>query len=607
MDGWFRTWWQGRRGLRLGVQCVLACLSLLGASAAAQPSGEPVPGGRAVAVANRAENVAIVTIRGPIDAYTARSVARRIRAAEAAGADALVFELDTPGGELKSCLEICNAIKGTTVPLTVAWINPDAYSAGAIIALACRQIVVSDPATMGDALPIVGSPLGTFQGFNSLPEHERQKVMSPLVAEVVNSARRNGYDEMLVQAIVSRGVELWLVRDTATGALLAISAEEYALLFDRAPERSSPRLPSAAAGVEGPVGPRLGPGGVEGEPLRPPPLVREDDFFRPASESLAGIAERVNEELTERTTRPVIRASDRGRYELVMYLTDGAGPVVMKSEDMRALGLASAVVRGDDQLRAYFGASNVRRLDETWSEGLARFMSSWQVRFLLVVVFLIALFVEMTHPGATIPGVISVLALVALVAPSMIVGMASWWGIAAIVCGVALLAVELFVVPGFGAFGFGGILLLFGGLLGVIMPGGDRLFPGEPGAKGGAFYGAAMLLAAVVTSGVLIYFLTKHLGSLPVVNRLVLKDEPVGGTLAAMLSENEHPLMGLQGRAMTDLRPAGRAEIDGRMIDVVSELGYIPAGTTVRVVTATQIRIGVEAVSEPRSEGSGAA
>ncbi len=572
--------------------------------ARAQPGGissPTVPGvqsasGPAVAVSNQADNVAIIVIRGEIDSYTARSVLRRIKAAEEAGADAIVFEMDTPGGELKAALEICNAIKATTVPLTVAWIHPDAYSAGAIISLACKRIVTGDPATMGDALPILMG-MGTFQAFNELPEHERQKVMSPLVAEVVNSARRNGYDEMLVQAIVSRGVELWLVRDVRSGRLLCVTEAEHQLLFAGEPTRSGALLPSATAGTTG-LPTDVGSAGQGMQPERPPPLVRSEDYFQPAGESLESLADAVNDELTERTSRPVLTAGDRGNYELVMYVTDGAGPIVMKAEDLRTLGVATATVKSEGDIRSYFGATHVAWMQESWSESMARFMVSWPVRFVLVVVFLIAIFVEMTHPGATVPGFIALVALAGLIAPSMIVGMASWWEVAAILGGVLMLALELFVVPGFGVFGFAGIVLLFGGLLGVIIPSGDRLFPGEAGTGQSALFSAAMLLAAIVTSGVAIYFITKHLGSLPIIDKLVLQDESGGGTLAAM-APGVHPLMGTAGVAITDLRPAGRAEIEGRLVDVVAEIGYIPAGTRVRVVSASAMRVGVEVDSDP--------
>lgn len=57
------------------------------------------------------QNIAIITIREPIDRYTSMSFKRRLAKAEAAGADCVVVELDTPGGELGAVLEICELIE----------------------------------------------------------------------------------------------------------------------------------------------------------------------------------------------------------------------------------------------------------------------------------------------------------------------------------------------------------------------------------------------------------------------------------------------------------------------------------------------------------------
>ena len=156
---------------------------MLGSAAIAQPDTTPTTAptpsvASAVPAARQSQNVAVLTIEGPINAMTARAIERRLRAAEDAGADAVVIELDTPGGEVGAVLEICNTIKSSSIPNTVAWIRPDAYSGGAIIALACREIVASDPASMGDALPIQIGP----GGLQALPEAERQKILDALSA-----------------------------------------------------------------------------------------------------------------------------------------------------------------------------------------------------------------------------------------------------------------------------------------------------------------------------------------------------------------------------------------------------------------------------------------
>ncbi len=194
----------------------------------------------AVPASRKAKDIAVITIREEITSVTADSVRRRITLAEKAGADAIVFDIDTPGGDLYAALAICKLIKNCPIKNTVAWINTRAYSAGAIIALACKEIVNTSSSDFGDALPIAVDPLGQLK---TLGKAERQKITAPMIAEVVDSARRNGYDEYLVQGLVSLGVELWLVENIQTKPITSrpISAPPPAI-------SSSRRLRPARAG-----------------------------------------------------------------------------------------------------------------------------------------------------------------------------------------------------------------------------------------------------------------------------------------------------------------------------------------------------------------------
>lgn len=540
----------------------------------------------AVPAARQATNIAIVTIRGPIDAVTARSTLRRIRQAESAGADAIVIELDTPGGELGAALEIADAIKGSGIDNTVAWINRKAYSAGAVIAIACREIVVNDPIAFGDAIPIQVTWFGQLV---PLPEAERQKLLVPLIAEVVDSARRNGYDQKLVQGMVTLGVELWLVEQVETGQRLFIDREEYMTLFGGAPPHIEPTLPRAAGAGErrvedGRRAPaRAPPGGSNGasdDPTR----------FVPAAPELAGLTEEVTMHLEEASSRPVLTSADRGRYRLIEYVTDGTAPVLIRSaDDCRRYGLASAVVRDDVELRAFFGGQHVRRLEQNWSERAVRVLLHPVVRGVLIVVFVVGLFLEMSSPGLAAPGLAAGVSLVLFLAPSFLVGLANWWEIAAIVVGTGLLFVELFLLPGFGVFGVVGMVVLLGGLIGTFAGDSGGMFPDSPRERHDLLYGAVTVLLALASSGVAIWLLTRHLGSLPVLGRLVLQpraEEPSAGDalLAAMGAGADTIGPGAVGRTITPLRPIGQAEFGDRIVDVASALGYIPAGREIRVV-----------------------
>lgn len=569
-------------------------------STAAQP-GAPagltrapvaVPAGRA------AQNVAVITIHGPIDKWTAFGVEERIKRAVADGADALVFDINTPGGEMKACLDICTAIKSCPISNTVAWINPEAYSAGSIIAISCREIVVNDPCSFGDALPIAVDPMF---GLQELPEAEREKLLGPLLAEVVDSARRNGYDEMLVQGLVRRGVELWLVENTKTGRRLFVTEDQYKLAVGHEPTRGTPGVPSVtgqAGGGGAPVG-KTPPDAVGTMPVS-----ESQNAYQPAaprtSRDLAREVDAALEVKGSHTQRPDLRAPDQaGQYREVEYVSDGHGLILLKADKMMAYGVASAVVHNDAELRAFFGAPSMARINPSWSVGLVRFLTHPICRGVLLVVFLLALFIEMTHPGVILPGAIAATCLVALVLPPVLVDLATWWAVAAIVLGILSLAVELFLIPGFGVFGVLGIVLLFGGLLGIFVGGPSGLFPSTVRGRNDLAFGAATMLISTVTALILMYFVAKHLPTLPVVGRLVLEarhgqasDEE--GLLAAMGDPEAIIAVGTVGRTLTPLRPAGRAQFGDRIVDVVTDMGFIDSGEAVRVASADRFRVVVE-------------
>jgi len=581
--------------LSLSLSAVAAGRQAGGAEAQGGPSGPPatapgVPAGR------QADNVAVITIKGEIDRWTAVSVRRRMDRAVESGADAVVFEIDTPGGAVGAMLDITNLIKNSPISNTVAWVHTKAFSAGAFIALACDEIVVSQSATMGDAAPIAIGPTGLM----SLPETERQKLLAPLLTEMVDSARRNGYDEKLVQAFVMLGVELWLVEHTETGERLFIDEREYRLLFEGEP-LNAPRMPSGSSGGDEPVA--TGPAGP------PAPGAGNPQDFQPVAPVIdSETADSISQDLRDLgavSDRPIITSADKGEWRLIEHVTDGTTLLTLTTPDLLRYGFAEEVVTNDEELKAFFGASNLARLDPTWSEGLARFLSLMPVQGLLIVVFLLGLFLEMSAPGVGLPGGIALAALVGLLAPQFVAGAAAWWGVLAIVAGIAFVGLELFVIPGFGVFGVFGLIALFAGLLGLVI-GPGSLFPDSAAEQQDLIYGATTVLLALFTTFIGMYFITKHYRSLPVLNRLVLANEPRPsddegeGMLVAMGEAPAIATPGEQGVAITTLRPSGTAEFGERLVDVVSGIGMIDQGTRVRVATVRGNRVVVEPMEDPK-------
>ncbi|MFG0291558.1 MAG: hypothetical protein ACF8MJ_00225, partial [Phycisphaerales bacterium JB050] len=451
-------------------------LMSLGAIGQEQPAGgsPDAPSGPApVPAVRQADNLAVITIEGGIDGVTLRSVQRRIKLAEEAGADAIVIELNTPGGEVPAVTEITTALKGTNLH-TIAWVNPQAYSGGAIIALACDEIVVSSNATMGDA-GIIQIGMGKQGiGMQKIPANERAKITAPLIADLVDSARRNGHDEVLVQAFSTLGVETWQVRNKQTGRYYFLTDREYKALFKQAPPRTSE--PYMASGGEINLqesGERIykDDGNPRGESL--------DAGYTPGSNQITpGMISATNLALnakgTPGSTRPNFANENPDDYEYVRYATDGNSFLTLTTPGLKEFGFAKAEINTDEELRQFTGTppDQMVRLNQTWSESVVQFLTQGPrgmlIRGVLVVLFLLCMFIELSMPGAGVFGVIALVALGGLVIPPMMINASGWWPAVAVVGGVLLLGIEIFILPGTGVAGISGLLLVLGGLIGTF-------------------------------------------------------------------------------------------------------------------------------------------
>ena len=565
--------------LLLGLACSVG--SSIASTTQPASTGSSVPA--AVPAFRQANSVAILTVDGMIDTVTLWSLERRMQRARQAGADAVVIEINTFGGEMTSTLDICNLLKdrSDTPANVVAWINPNAYSAGAIMALACREIVVSPGATFGDAAPVALGPMG----LQSLGPTERAKLLAPLQKELIDSARRNHYDENLVRAFVELGHELWMIEHISTGERVFVDREEYKAVFGHdPPQQLTSHAPVAPTSYPQPLRPWINqtiPRAEKTRSLSPEDLQRESEF-----------------EQMLPPVRATLTQADRGVWKLVAQVTDANSLLTIGPDEAVYYGIATAVVANESELKNYFGAQSIARYDQTWSENLVRFLISWPVKIVLIVVFLVCLFIEMAMPGFGVFGTASIVALLILLGAPALVGLAQWWDILLVVIGLLLIAAELFLLPGMGFAGVAGVLCLLVGIVGTFVS--DDL--STVAGQNEMWTGLATTLTSMFLAGIVIWFISRQIHSLPVLNHLILKTELKGaaaGSAEASLLEamGTAPQMlktGDVGMAETDLRPAGRAAFNGRLVDVQSSGTYIERGTKVRVISVDGYVIEVE-------------
>ena len=210
------------------------------------------------------------------------------------------------------------------------------------------------------------------------------------------------------------------------------------------------------------------------------------------------------------------------------------------------------------------------------------FLSSSIIQGLLIMLIIGGIYFELQTPGVGFPLAAAVTAAVLYFAPLYIDGLAANWEILLFIVGLILVGVEIFVTPGFGFVGIGGIVLVFVGLTLSLLDNVNFNFqPVESESIGRAF----LTVTGGVTLGfLLILYLSSKIGKKGLLrNVALLKTLDNQSGYIGVPMENAITL-GKEGTAYTVLRLSGKVRIDNEIYDAVSEDGFIDKGTPIKVI-----------------------
>ena len=237
--------------------------------------------------------------------------------------------------------------------------------------------------------------------------------------------------------------------------------------------------------------------------------------------------------------------------------------------------------------------AEVRQATQSWAEGLVRFLTNPIVSSLLMSVGILGLLVEIRTPGFAVPGTIGLIALGLFFWGHWIVQLAGWEELLLVSVGVLLIALEALVIPGTSVAGIGGIVALVAGL-GLTLVGAGATLSVIVTALGRV--AVAILLALIGALALL-----RVLPRLPFGRRLVLETGMQAELGYVSTPDSDHHWLGRTGTAVSPLRPAGIADIDGVRVDVVSDGRFIEAGSPIEVTRVDGNRVVVQR-SLPRQE-----
>lgn len=442
---------------------------------------------------------AVINLEGTVDLGMAAFVGRSISAAEEQGADILIFVINTFGGRLDAAFAIVDTLTAVKGMRTVSLVSQKAISAGALISMACQELYMLPSTTIGDVAPVIQSQEG--------PLVLGEKVQSPLRAKFRNLAQRNGYPELLSEAMVT--AELEVLQFKTGDTVLYMLSQEYEVLSAEEKERLGPR-------------------------------------------------------------RTVVRAGE------LLTMTD---------TEALEFGFSRGTVENIDELKKILGVENSFDIAIDWAESLARFLGML-APFLLLIGFG-ALYMEFQTPGFGVFGMIGIAALLLVFGGQYVSGLAGKLPLILLIFGIALMMVEIVLLPGTWITGLIGLSLMIAAMVLSLKEAPLPLLPRPPEATDSA----DLLATLAYVLGIALVALTFPVLSarfilprMPKQMSLVLKED-MADAHSPHETSHDDVLPGCVGIARTNLRPVGRARFAEKEMDVQARDELIEASTPVRVIS----------------------
>ena len=481
----------------------------------------------------------VIPIREPISNKTFKALRRKVIRCRAKGAQLIILDMDTWGGAVGGALDMTRLLKNDLDDIYVlCYIRTRAISAGAMIALACDEIVMTPVGKLGDCAPIVLS--GKLEGV------EREKIESPLRTEFEESAERNGDNVPLATSMVSYDQEVWEVLNIKTHELRYVLADEYRKHVVDPPEKGS----SKSA------------------------MKRPKSRKRPQWELMRVVLP--EGKLLTMTTKKGVE------YGFV-------SAIIKAPRDDPYAGL----------IEQFHITTPLVVLKDTWSEDMVDFLTHPVVAGILFFLILLFGYTEMNTPGFGVFGAVAIFCLVLLLSSQFLVGLAQWWEIAILALGLILILLEIFVIPGFGVAGITGVLLCVIGLLAMIIPNAPNKLPIPNNSLDWDLFSSGLLALSLgfVASLIAAAILSRYLPRIPLFTRNKLILAPAAAAADDPRSEDSPMLnirVGQTGETESMLRPVGVVRFGDDLLDAVSEGEIIEKGRTVRVLHRDGNRIVVE-------------
>lgn len=259
--------------------------------------------------------------------------------------------------------------------------------------------------------------------------------------------------------------------------------------------------------------------------------------------------------------------------------------LTLTAEQAVEVGYSEGTVANLDDLLEKLGykQADVRSIDESFAEKIARFITHPVVVPILLTIGSLGLVLELYSPGFGVPGFMGLSALLMFFYGHMVAGLAGYETIILFIIGIALLILELFLP--------GGIV----GIIGVI-----SILASLFLATDNVVHMGISILIAVGASILVSIIMIKVFGKKMSLFKKIILSDSTNTESGYVSNRNRTELIDLEGVSLTILRPSGTVLIGDERIDVVSEGEYIPKDHKVKVIKVEGSRIVVRSIADSK-------
>jgi len=292
------------------------------------------------------------------------------------------------------------------------------------------------------------------------------------------------------------------------------------------------------------------------------------------------------------SSEEVAAEPDAADWQQRQPVQQGDLPLSMDGKRSQELGVALHTVESFDELKQLYGLEeDPITAKPNMALELVEALASPEFAVLLLMVGFAGIYFELRTPGLGVGAFVGSMGLLLYFWSQHLNGTAGWLEVILFFAGLCFVLMEVFVVPGFGVFGLGGAAMIIASIvlasLTFVRPHSDSDMDELARSVG---------MVAIAGIGVMGFALIsrRYLHQVPLFRHMI--PTPPTPEELAELDERESlanflDLIGSRGRATTDLRPTGKAEIDHQLLDVIAEGEPLDQGTPLVVVEARANRV----------------